>query len=170
MRIAITKGQAEDRVAIERPDGSRVAFSFPKKGPTPHDAYHLFAEQELGMARGFWGLVASGMDPSEVGALAAAGGHASANRAQVPDDGIVQLLQAERLVEAFEAESWVGGDDDDGIMAMAEAGWAASHVTPPAGVAAHLPAIRRAIQNFALAWQSLPCGDSLTLKWHQPEN
>lgn len=165
MRITITKGVHADSIALVRADGSRAAFAFPKKGPYPHDAYHFFVERELGMARGFWGLVAGGMAPDAVQALALAGGHASAKRAAAPDAGIVALLQAERLVECFEAASWSGGADDAAIMAMAEPGWAASQVPPPAGVEAKLGMIRARLDDFLDAWRALPEGAALELEW-----
>lgn len=165
MRIAITKGEREDRVAITRGDGSTAGFTFPKKGPVPHDAFHYFIERELGMTRGFWGLVSAGMDPAEVGALAAAGGHASAKRAEVPDGGIVELLQAERLVECFEAESWSGGADDAGILAMAEPGWRSSHVPPPAMADGALGNIRDNLRAFSADWAAMATGGTSTLEW-----
>lgn len=168
MRIAITKGAAGDRIAVTRADGSSAAFGFPRKGPYPHDAYHFFVERGLGMARGFWGLVASGMAPEAVQELALAGGHASAKRAGVPEAGIVELIQAERLVECFEAASWSGGADDAGIMAMAEPGWAAGHVAPPRGVPERLGAIRARLDAFCAAWRALPEGGTLELEWVAP--
>ena len=110
--------------------------------------------RELGLARGFWGLVAGGMDPAEVGALAAAGGHASAKRAGVPDAGILELLQAERLVE-----------DDDGIRLMAEAGWSASHVPPLPLQGDALARIRGSIAQFAQEWAAIAPGTSLERRW-----
>jgi hypothetical protein len=165
MRITITKGAAQDHIAVELADGSRAAFDFPKKGPYPHDAFHFFVERELGMRAGFWGLVAGGMEPAAVQAKAAAGGHASAKRASTPDAGIVELLQAERLVECFEAASWSGGADDAAILAMAEPAWAASHVPPPEGVAGTLAAIRDGLELFLAAWSVLPEGRALELEW-----
>ena len=67
MQITITKGASADSVTVERADGSRAGFGFPKKGPYHHDAYHFFVERELGMAAGFWGLVAGGMDGRKEG-------------------------------------------------------------------------------------------------------
>ncbi|MCZ8370275.1 MAG: hypothetical protein O9293_09980 [Porphyrobacter sp.] len=165
MRIAITKGSQQDHVAVMRADGSQADFGFPKKGPFPHDAFHFFVERSLGMQSAFWGLVAGGMAPDEVQALALAGGHASAKRADVPDMAIVELLQAERLVECFEAASWGGGADDASIMAMAEPAWAASHVPQPEGVAAKLGTIREGLDPFLAAWSALPEGRALELEW-----
>jgi len=168
MRITITKGASGDRIAVTRADGSRAAFGFPRKGPYPHDAYHFFVERGLGMARGFWGLLASGMAPEAVQALAAAGGHASAKRAELPDAGIVELIQAERLVECFEAASWGGGADDAAIMAMAEPAWAASRVPPPAGLPEALGAIRAGLDAFLADWRVLPEGGIVELEWVAP--
>lgn len=165
MRIAITKGASGDSIVVTRPGGARAAFGFPRKGPYPHDAFHFFIERELGMTRGFWGLVASGLEPEAVQALAAAGGHASAKRADAPDLAIAQLVQAERLVECFEAASWSGGADDTAIMAMAEPAWAASHVPPPPGVPERLSAIRAALDAFLEDWRALPEGEALELEW-----
>ncbi|MFM7403605.1 MAG: hypothetical protein ACKO1N_05800 [Erythrobacter sp.] len=161
----MTKGRRQDHVTVTRDDGSRADFSFAKKGPYPHDAFHFFVERALKMQGGFWGLVASGKAPGDVQALALAGGHASAKRAGTPDPGIVQLLQAERLVECFEAGSWGGGADDAMIMAMAEPAWATSLVPPPSGVPAALSAIREGLDPFVEAWTDLPEGQTLELEW-----
>lgn len=165
MRITITKGSSQDHIAVERADGSRAAFSFTKKGPFPHDAFHFFVERELGMQAGFWGLLARGMEPGAVQALALAGGHASAKRAAVPDPAIVELVQAERLVECFEAASWGGGADDAAIMAMTEPAWASSHVPPPAGVPEKLGTIRTALDAFLDQWRAAPEHAALALEW-----
>lgn len=167
MRITLTKGARADHIAIERSDATHAAFTFPKKGPVPHDAFHYFVERGFGMKDGFWGLVARGMDPADVGRMAAEAGHASSKRARVPGAHIVPLLQAERLVECFEAESWAGGADDEGIMAMAEPGWRASHVPAPQGVRQKLGAIRKAIAGFAQNWKTMDLGGSLTLIWEE---
>jgi len=167
MEAHFKKGETLDRVEVRRRDGTSAAFTFPKKGPTLHDAVHFYVERELGMRHGFWGLVAAGMDPGEVGALAAAGGHASATRARVPDEGIVELVQAERLVECFEAESWSGDADNDGIRAMAVPGWEASHVPPLVIADAALDAIRVRLAEFHAQWAGCAVGDTLTLEWEE---
>ncbi len=169
MRIAITKGTSQDHVAVTRTDGSRTHFSFAKKGPYPHDAFHFFIERGLGMQAGFWGLVARGMEPDAVQAMALAGGHASAKRAAEPDPGIVELIQAERLVECFEAASWSGGADDAAIMAMAEPAWATSLVPPPTGVPDKLSGIRAALDVFLDEWWDASVNATLELEWPEGE-
>ena len=96
VEIAITKGAKADTIDIRRPNGEEVRFTLSKKGPVPHDCVHLIVEQALALRRGFWGMVAAGVDPDEIQTIAKAAGHASAKRAQIPDQSIVELLQAER--------------------------------------------------------------------------
>ena len=131
MLIRITKGERDDVVAILRGDGSKAVTRFPKKGPVPHDAVHYFVERGWPLPRGFWGSVAAGVHPEEIAAIAKAAGHASASRARVPDASIVEIVQAERLVECFEADYWDGGGADDTLIAVAEAACAASFVPCP---------------------------------------
>lgn len=165
MRIEITKGRTEDWIVIVRDDGTEARTRFPKKGPVPHDAVHVFVEQELGLTQGFWGMVAQGRHPEQLVDIARAAGHASAARARVPDADIVELLQAERLVEAFEAQLWSGGGDLAGLLAMAEPGCAASHVAcPPISPAQH-EAIAKALNSFAAAWTGAPVGHVAAMQW-----
>ncbi|MEI6641035.1 MAG: hypothetical protein WCL10_03300 [Novosphingobium sp.] len=165
MIIRITKGSGEDHVAIVRADGSRTETRFPWKGPVPHDAVHVIVERELGLAGAFWGMVADGRHPEDIQARAKAGGHASASRAGVPDAGVVELLQAERLVECYEALLWGGGGTLDDVLAMAEPSCAASHVACPAIGAAQHEAIVVAVAALADDWRAAPRGATREWLW-----
>ena len=166
MEIAITKARGEDRIAITRADGSRVETVFPHKGPVPHDAVHLFVERALGLRAAFWGMIAGGRHPEEIAALAKAAGHASAKRAEVPDASIVELLQAERLVECFEADLWSGGSGEaDTFIAVAESACLASHVPPPPLSGDLIARIRSELGAFAREWQAAPLGHTTRLEW-----
>lgn len=166
MRITITKGDREDRIGIARADGSRAETRFPKKGPVPHDAVHWFVERELGLSRGFWGMVAAGTHPEDIQELAKAAGHASAKRAQVPEAGIVELLQAERLVECFEADLWSPGGAAADLVTLGESACGFSHVPPPANFdAAAAVRIREALGRFAQTWNAAPQGHCVNLEW-----
>ena len=165
MKIAITKGRSADFLVIVRDDGSRVETSFPHKGPLPHDAVHFFVERALGLKRAFWGMIAAGAHPEELVEIAKAAGHASASRARVPDADIVELIQAERLVECFEAELWSNGNDDAGLLAMAEAGCATSHVALPNIVPSALGEARSTLRAFAADWIAAPQGQIARLEW-----
>lgn len=165
MRIDITKGRGEDAILIVRDDGSRVETRFPHKGPVPHDAVHLFVERGLGLGEGFWGQVARGTHPEAIAAMAKAGGHASASRNAIPDPAIVEMIQAERLVECFEADLWDGGGADQDLLAVAAAGCAASKVPMPAVDEAAIGRIRGEITRFAEMWQAAPVGHVARLEW-----
>lgn len=165
MLIEITKGQRDDAIRIVRADGTTAATRFPKKGPVPHDAVHWFVERGLGVNDAFWGKIAAGAHPEELAALAKAAGHASASRAGEPDAGIVELLQAERLVECFEAELWSMASDDAGLIALAETACAASRVPVPALTPATIAAIRGPLGAFATDWSAAPQGHTVVLDW-----
>jgi hypothetical protein len=166
MRIIITRGERSDRIDAQRPDGSNVSTSFPHKGPIPHDAVHFFVESELGIADGFWGLVASGRHPEEIAAIAKAAGHASAKRASAPDDSIVGIVQAERAVECFEADLWSGGEGDcDTLRDMVAAGCAQSLV-PAIGLEdAAISRIRDGLADLRSRWAEIGGGESIVLEW-----
>lgn len=166
MRIAITKGDKDDRLDVERDDGTKVSARFAHKGPIPHDFVHLAVESELGFERGFWGLVAAGRDPGEIQAMAKAAGHASAKRGQAVAGHFVQAVQAERAVEAFEADHWSGATGDPaGVAYMADSGCEQSLVPPLALDEDQVARIRARIENFAAQWSALPVGQALGMNW-----
>jgi hypothetical protein len=165
MQISLTKGRHDDRVVMRRADGTEAVAVVPHKGPVPHDAVHYFVEQGLGFSRGFWGMIAAGIHPDELVELAKAGGHASATRAQVPDAAIVELLQAERLVECFEADLWSGTGSDDSLLAMAGVACAASLVPVPRCAPGAIAAVRDAIAVFACEWMDADEGYVARLDW-----
>jgi len=169
MQITFTKGQREDWIGIERDNGSRADTRFPHKGPVPHDAVHMFVEAGLGLSRGFWGMIAEGRHPEELAELAKLGGHASAKRAELPDAGIVELLQAERLVEVFEADLWSGQSGDEaGLIELGRTACDYSHVPLPDVPAGAVGRIREAIAGFAADWQAVPTGQTMQLTWPMP--
>jgi hypothetical protein len=166
MKITFTKGQREDWIAIMRDDGSRAETRFPHKGPVPHDAVHLFVEAGLELTRGFWGMVADGLHPEELAEIAKAAGHASAKRASVPDASIVELLQAERLVEVFEADLWSSSESDE--AALLDLGLTAcsySHVPLPIVSDGAVARIQEAIAAFAQSWTTAPVGQVAEFNW-----
>lgn len=165
MEIAITKGRTLDRIAVTRADGSRAETTFAKKGPVPHDAVHWLVERELRLTQGFWGMVADGLHPEEIAELAKAAGHASASRAQVPDGAIVELLQAERLVECFEADLWGGGGSAADLIALAQSACEYSHVALPPLDEAAVEAVRAALSEFAATWIAAPISHVAQLEW-----
>jgi hypothetical protein len=165
MHIVITMGRVDDVIAFTRADGSTAETRFPKKGPVPHDAVHYFVERGLGLRQGFWGTVEGGMHPEDIAALAKAAGHASASRARVPDAHAVELVQAERLVDCFEAVWGGGGGSDADLLAVAETGCAASFVPLPAIAPGAVARVRADLADFARAGMPAPLGHQALLSW-----
>ena len=168
MRIEITKHVHDDAIRIVRDDGSVAITRFPKKGPIPHDAVHYYVERGLALKHAFWGQIAAGGHPEALAAMAKAAGHASASRMGDPGSTIVELLQAERLVECLEAELWSIGNgepDDPGLIAMAETACAASRVPLPALSPTVLAAIRGPLRTFVAAWSAAPVGFVAGFEW-----
>ena len=166
LTITITKGPRDDHIAIVRADGTSAQTRFPHKGPVPHDAVHYFVERGLDLPQAFWGLIAAGRHPEEIAALAKAQGHASAARATVPGAAIVQLLQAERLVECFEAQLWSHAEPDAAFFDVARVACETSHVPLPAITLAQCRAVMAEIFAFARTWMAAPVGHAATLEWN----
>lgn len=154
MQITFTRTPRECRMALLRADGSRAHCMVPHKGPFPHDAMHYVVEREMNLSRGFWGLVAQGYHPDELAGLAKAGGHASAKRAGVPAEQIRQLLQAERLVECFEADLWGGPGDTDTLRAVFATACASSMVPTIPLVDTQIASIRSQVLTCLREWQT----------------
>lgn len=166
MDIRIRRGANADVLQASPPDGPTLAFETLHKGPVPHDAVHYFVERAFGLDQGFWGFVARGLSPDDLQALAIAGGHPSSSRAAIPDTGIIQLLQAERLVEVFEADLWGGGQGAEAdLLALAEVACATSHVPLPAVPAGSVRRVQSDLRAFARAWADVPRGGEVGLDW-----
>jgi hypothetical protein len=165
MRIEITKGANEDRIAILRDDGSRAITTFPKKGWFPHDAVHLIVEKHLEFDNGFWGHIAAGNEPDDISAMAKEGGHPSASRAGKPCNAIVELIQAERLVECFEAELWGQPSSFETFTSVLRAACEHSQIPPPNLTENDMQAMRDQLAELGGKWRDLPIGQKLDLCW-----
>ena len=164
MRITITKGEDEDRIEAVRADGSSVSTRFPHKGPVPHDAVHFHVESALAIRDAFWGMVAAGKYPQEIADIAKVAGHASAKRAEVPDASIVPLLQAERLVECFEADMWSGGETGPEVLRDTIAAACAQSLVPPVEIADDtICAIQSQLKALLRRWPATAAGEQLVL-------
>ena len=165
MEIIFKKGADKDYITAHRADGTIVNTTFPKKGCYPHDAVHVIVEKHLNFQNGFWGFVAGGMTPEEVGTLAKEGGHASSKRAEVPAENIHELLMAERTVECFEAEMWGELSDYETFRAVLNAACATSHVDMPQINDSEIAYIRDILKSSAKEWQSLENDEIMTMPW-----
>ena len=151
--VTIAKGAREDRVTVTRAAGVVMSFQFPKKGPLPHDAVHYVVESVMGLQQAFWGRIAAGQSPDAIQQLAHAGGHPSAKRAGAPTPDIVEMLQAERLVECLEADAWSGGAGDlPTFSEVYAAACAQSSVAPLPLEEEDLSRLRAVMQELARQW------------------
>lgn len=151
--VDIAKGAREDRVTVTRPDGAKASFQFPKKGPLPHDAVHYVVESVMGLQQAFWGRIAAGQSPDAIQQVAHAGGHPSAKRAGAPLPDIIEMLQAERLVECLEADAWSGGVGDLATFNdVYAAACAQSGVAPLPLEEEDLSRLRAGMQELARQW------------------
>jgi hypothetical protein len=165
VEVIFTKGTDRDYIEARRSDGTIAKTTFPKKGRFPHDAVHLVVERVLGYETPFWGLVFAGADPVEIAAIAKAGGHASSTRASVPSERIVKLIQAERIVECFEAEMWGSPSDSQTFQSVLDAACTQSKVPNPNLSDPAIHAIRADLAALLAAWQKLTTGGTLMLRW-----
>lgn len=166
MQAEFIKGTSEDRIVIRGAGHVMAELQFPKKGVIPHDAVHLVVEQELRMETGFWGQIAAGTNPAEVAAKARDGGHASAKRPGEPKPEIVELVQAERIVECFEAEMWSEPASHAVFVEVLEAACAQSKVPPPAVSSEQIERVRATLAAVREQWGPLPVGGSISLDWN----
>lgn len=167
MHIKITKGVECDYLTVTRKDGSTDAAVFPKKGPTSHDAIHYLVEYGLGLHNAFWGMIAQGHGFDDIQEIAKNAGHASASRAGIPEAHIVELLQAERLVECFEADQWGAPSDDATFIAIAHAACERSNVPLPAQLANELDTLRRQIASFQAIWSAAHASHVVEFEWEE---
>lgn len=167
MIIKITKGLQNDCLAITRKDGSTDATSFPKKGPTSHDAIHYIVEYELGLKNAFWGMIARGHDFEDIQNITKNAGHASASRAEKPDAEIIELLQAERLVECFEADQWGAPSDAETFIAIATSACERSHVPVPSRFYGKLETLRSRIAEFQAIWSAARLSHVVEFEWEE---
>lgn len=167
MIIKITKGLQSDYLSIARNDGSTDATVFPKKGLTSHDAIHYFVERELGLRDAFWGMIAQGHGFEDIINIAKSAGHASASRAEKPDDHIVELIQAERLVECIEADQWGTPSDVETFMAIAEAACERSLVPLPSQLFEKLETLRSKIAKFQATWSAAHVSHVVEFEWEE---
>ena len=100
-------------------------------------------------------------------ALAIAGGHRSSSRAEIPSEEIVELIQAERIVECFEADMWSEPSDLATFLEVLDAACSQSKVKSPNLSEQNIRNIREELSGLFTRWRALPIGQTLELSWLQ---
>jgi hypothetical protein len=85
----------------------------------------------------------------------------------VPETHIVQLLQAERLVECFEADAWGEAADAETFIEIATAACEASHVPMPELTPSYVESLRAQIAAFQEIWVAAPIGHVAEFNWEE---
>lgn len=155
MKVTFVRDE-RDRIVVRRDDGSEVQWTFRSYGEgLPHDLVHLVVERHLGLSRGFWGLVALGIDFNQVNAAASGQGDPSAET--VADLGdLSQLMLAEMVSNLpFGQPSYE----------VAKATNAAFNALPDDAV---LDGIAAELDTWRQKWVALPPKGALQLEWQSP--
>jgi hypothetical protein len=112
MQLTAVRGTEDrDRVYVTRDDDTEVFWTWPSYGrDLPHDLVHWVVESEVHLDQGFWGLVASGVDPTRVNKSA----ERIASGVRLRDLAgldLTQLIQAEHLSVLVSRATWSSIDD-----------------------------------------------------------
>jgi hypothetical protein len=156
--------ERRDRVYVTRGDTTSAAWDFPSYGDMlPHDLCHLVVEDALGIAGGFWGLVARGVE------VALIDGQATLVRdgrplVEQPDTDFSDLIRAE------EAVAMVGPVGRQFEQTITRTGPTALGFTGPDGATEEGVAVARArLAELGARWRDLEDGDSITLTYGEDE-
>ena len=165
MEITFTHtGGGKDWVYVLRDDGTPLRWPWPSYGTElPHDLLHYVVETRLGVRRGFWGLVADGVNFGFV-SRAADQIHAGAAPAPGtdPDVDVVELVQVECVARALD------GDTDADCLARARRSCAEHEVPVPEMLTAEsLGLLRAEVRDLAARWRALAAGRSLVLPYRR---
>ena len=165
--VALRTGEERDRVYVHRDDGTEVSWSWASYGESlPHDLVHWVIESRLGLTEGFWGLVASGVDPARVNKAAeriATGVHLRDTTGRDTSD----LVQAEMLTAAVGALAWQSPDEALAVLAESCSGFGVE--VPDGFDAERLTWVAEQVETWAARWRALWPGDSLELEFPDPD-
>ena len=148
-----------------RPDGVVVRLkggSYNSFGPlVPHDAAHLVVEDELGLERGLWGVIAAGgLFPQTIVVSGRQKPHARERARSLVKEAQAQLTQAEIVVGAVCRIVELGRTPDPRLIARLTGRWRPSSFTAEA-----FPRISERLHDVAARWDAVPVGGSLELVW-----
>jgi hypothetical protein len=159
MRIQFTKQSGKyDRMTCIRTDGTTTSCPMPRQGILPHDFVHYVVEETLDLRQGFWGILAIGVGfPKSEPPWDAA-------EFDLPD--LTQALQAESLVECFQAEMWNGFQQSSHFAEILQVTCHARNVPAPEPISSEqLAQVRSQLQLFSQQWQSLAVGETLEVEF-----
>jgi hypothetical protein len=148
-----------------RPDGVVVRLKGgsynPFDPPLPHDVAHLVVEDELGLDRGLWGVIAAGgMFPQNAVVSGRQKPHAAQRARSVVKAAQEDLNQAEIVVGAVCRIVHGGLEHDQRLIDRLTGRWRPGSLIPDA-----IPRISERLRDAAARWDAVPVGGSLELVW-----
>lgn len=153
MRILFTKcAGKQDWMECLRDDGTSTRCPMPKQGILPHDFVHYVVEDTLDLRQGFWGILAIGVGfPTSTPPWDAAD-------FDIPD--LTQALQAESLVECFQAEMWNGFQPSEDFIALFQVACQSRYIPILEISLPKLQQVRSRLQIYSQQWEKLAIGES----------
>lgn len=173
MRIEVHKDHGTRyRSILYRADGVVIALEGGSwnriGGPVdrvPHDLAHLVVEQQLGLARGLWGVLAGGGLVQNAAFVGRRPPHGHARAKRITDAAGEELRRAEVLVRAIADATLTDARRD--LVALRRA------VGPrwwhPGLTATAVAEIDAELRSAALAWSRLAPASSLARTWRRPQ-
>lgn len=162
MQIRFTKQSDKyDRMECIRTNGTTTSCPMPKQGILPHDFVHYVVEETLDLRQGFWGILAIGVGfPNSEPPWDAADFN-------LPN--LTQALQAESLVECFQAEMWNGFQMSENFAEILQVTCQSRNVPAPDKISLEqLEQVRLRLQGFFKQWQKLAVGETLEVQFADP--
>lgn len=151
---------------VERDDGVVYRLQGGRAGTAlPHDIRHLVVERELGLADGFWGVVAAGAVFTSMRHLRGRRPpHVAQRSADLKRRYREQVLRTDLLADLVESVAGLADPSTDEIRRLTETKLAVlppGIVPPPESIAA----AARALQVEAARWARLRPGEELRYEW-----
>ncbi|NER01354.1 MAG: hypothetical protein F6K17_01295 [Okeania sp. SIO3C4] len=158
LQIRFTKQTGtQDWMECVRDDGTSTSCPLPKQGILPHDFVHYVVEDTLDLRQGFWGIIAVGVGfPKSAPPW-------DASEFELPD--LTEALQAESLVECFQAEMWNDFQLSENFAEILQITCQQRGVQAPQFSSTTLLQVRQRLQTFSQQWQSLPIGKTLEVEF-----
>lgn len=143
-----------DWLECVRQDGSTTRCPMPKQGILPHDLVHYVVESTLELRRGFYGIIAAGVGfPKSAPPWDAD---------EFAIDDLTEALQAESLVECFQAEMWNGFQPSENFLEILAVTCQQRHVPGlTQATVGNLDRVRSQLQHVTQTWEALPIGEAL---------
>lgn len=174
MEITFTKAAPRKyEVLLRRDDGVVLAVpSFDRPARLPHDIAHFIVESELGLQRGFWGLLAAGVIfPNMSVASGRVRPHAAERSRSLLKEAGQQPIEAEVLVSVLLGIAEEGVDEDwPEVSARLNNAWRPRRSQRGPVSQDEVRRVCRRLREVAEQWEALRVGEGMTVRWAAQHN